>query len=366
MSLRVYTNLDELAELAEPWNRLAAGVPMRSYTWLGAWARHYADQRWQPRVCAVADGDKLIGLAPWRLEQSVRAGRVLRWLGDGEVCTDHLTVLVDPGHRVQVVNELADWLCEQQHEWDALDLDHSDSSDQTLSHLFEELARRGCAVESVPDDACWAVALPTDWEAYLALQSKSHRKQLRRAVRRVRDAQQCRWTPVASRDDWEQAWPILVELHQRRRQSLGEPGCFASSRFTAFHREVSLALLVEGGLRMSWLELAGRPAAAEYHLAGDDAVYAYQGGVDPDQLAEEPGRLSTIATLQHAMQEGKVSFDLLRGDEPYKAHWRATPQPTLRRRAAAPRRSARLRAQANRAADRVRGLLKTGIRRKGS
>ena len=44
------------------------------------------------------------------------------------------------------------------------------------------------------------------------------------------------------------------------------------------------------------------------------------------RLEEEPGRLSMIRTIQQAIAEGHHQFDLLRGDEAYKAHWRAVPR----------------------------------------
>ena len=108
------------------------------------------------------------------------------------------------------------------------------------------------------------------------------------------ESDRARWHQVTSASELPAAWAILVELHQRRRLSLGEPGCFASRLFHDFHREVTQRLLDRDQLRMSWLELDGSPAAAEYHLAGTADTYAYQGGVDPERLAEEPGRLSTI------------------------------------------------------------------------
>jgi CelD/BcsL family acetyltransferase involved in cellulose biosynthesis len=132
-------------------------------------------------------------------------------------------------------------------------------------------------------------------------------------------------------------------LHQRRRKSLGEPGCFASRLFHDFHREATERLLARGQLRLSSFELDGSPAAAEYHLADASTTYAYQGGVDPDRLAEEPGRLSTILCLRAAIAEGHTRMDFLRGDEPYKAHWRAAPQPTFDYRIIPNRRLARLR-----------------------
>jgi CelD/BcsL family acetyltransferase involved in cellulose biosynthesis len=102
-------------------------------------------------------------------------------------------------------------------------------------------------------------------------------------------------------------------------------------------------MLERGQLRMSWLSLDGTPAAAEYHFADNKATYAYQGGVDPDRLNDEPGRLSTILCLRRAIDEGHKRFDFLRGDEPYKAHWRAEPRTTYEYRAVPNRRLARLR-----------------------
>ena len=97
---------------------------------------------------------------------------------------------------------------------------------------------------------------------------------------------------------------------------------------------------------MSWLEIAGQPVAAEYHFARQDTTWAYQGGVDPDRIDEEPGRLSMIRTVQHAIGEGHKKLDLLRGDEPYKAHWRAEPPATCDIQIVPDRSTARWRSQA--------------------
>jgi len=350
---------DSLDEIADDWRQLAAGHPFRGYDWLATWWRHYAPTG-ELLVLAVRDDstNQLVGLAPWRIEQSARRGSVIRPLGDGEVCTDHSTPLAQLGCEQTVANELAQFLMEDFPDWDLLELSDTDANDPQLGLLTDALATRECVTRSRDADACWAIELPDDWETYLAMQSKSHRKQLRRAERRVLDSSDCHWHLVATPEEWQTAWPILVDLHQRRRQSLGEPGCFASAKFEAFHREASQALLTQGQLRMSWLELHGKPAAAEYSFASGDAWLAYQGGVDPDMLDDEPGRLSTIAMLRAAMAEGATTFDFLRGDEPYKAHWRAQPHLTLHRQFVPPRRSAQLRASA----DNLLGAVKTGLK----
>ena len=139
------------------------------------------------------------------------------------------------------------------------------------------------------------------------------------------------------------AFAALVDLHQRRWRSRGERGCFSSPRFSSFHRELAPRLLAAGSLLMSWLELDSRPVAAEYHLAGPGMVYAYQSGVEPAALRQQPGRLSNLATIRRAIERGDRAMDFLRGDEPYKAHWGAVPRRMCDFRVVPARRAARMR-----------------------
>lgn len=93
-------------------------------------------------------------------------------------------------------------------------------------------------------------------------------------------------------------------------------------------------------------------------MAGDGVVYGYQSGVAPEALEDEPGRIAAVATLQLAIADGYHAFDFMRGDEPYKAHWRAEPQTTVEYRVAAPRMTSRLRQTAWIAAQNVKQRLK--------
>ncbi|HQU46620.1 MAG TPA: GNAT family N-acetyltransferase, partial [Pirellulales bacterium] len=100
-----------------------------------------------------------------------------------------------------------------------------------------------------------------------------------------------------------------------------------------------------------------------YQVLGQDVVYAYQSGIDPAALGFEPGRLAMIATLRMAIEEGYRAFDLLRGDEPYKAHWRAHPRPSLQVSLWSARAADRFRGGAWRAGLQVRQWLRAGWKR---
>ena len=352
MHVLPYDNLTHLAACQEQWDGLSAGIPFRSWAWASTWWRHYGQPQSNRRLCVLAVRDqcgRLAGLAPFCLENRGPMGRVLRLLGSGEVCSDYLGLMCRPGLAEPVSEAIAQWLCRQagassaDQRWDLLRLEAVDAEDHPTLCLAEALGRAGCWVHRRPGPCCWRVDLPPTWDEYLGSLSKSHRKQVRRADRGLFASGRAVLRTVACRPELGQAMDLLEDLHQRRRGQLGQRGCFASARFGAFHRDVAAALLAQGQLQLHWLELDGRPVAAEYHLSGSGVLYAYQAGVDPEALGHQPGNLITQATLRRAIEQGFRSFDFLRGDEPYKAHWRSRPRPTLEIRAAADRAAARFR-----------------------
>jgi CelD/BcsL family acetyltransferase involved in cellulose biosynthesis len=167
--------------------------------------------------------------------------------------------------------------------------------------------------------------MPADWESLLAGLSKSHRKQLRRIERAY--AGRTRLVTARTSEELATGFALLVDLHNRRWAERGIEGVFASPELYAFHREATQRLLAAGQLRLSWLEVDGQPASADYALTGGRLIYAYQAGIDPSAAAHEPGTLAMIATLQELLAGQGGAIDFLRGDESYKQHWRATPRP---------------------------------------
>ncbi|MAT71434.1 MAG: hypothetical protein CMJ58_18150 [Planctomycetaceae bacterium] len=348
MRLAAYDNFDELEQCQSAWDRLADRCVFRTWRWLATWWRHYGseDPRCRLHVVVARDADEqVLGVLPCYVHASAISGRTLRLLGDGEVCSDHLGLLAATDNRGQVADAIADALLSDPS-WDALDFAAVDDGEPSTGLLLDRLQQRGCHVDTRPEQSCWTIDLPDSWDEFLAMQSKSHRKQLRRLDSRILQTDSAAWRHAATAEDFSIGWDVLEDLHQRRRQSLGEPGCFSWPRWRAFHEDIARQLLAAGELRLSWLELDGEPVAAEYHFARGSTVFAYQGGLSPEAADAEPGRLSLIACIQHAIGEGRRQFDLLRGDEPYKAHWRATPQAVHRVLAIPPRFAPRVRYRA--------------------
>lgn len=338
---------------AERWDELARQVPFRSFAWLSTWWEHYGPantQQASPRlfVLVVRDADGTpLGFAPWMLSSSLRTGRVLSMLGTGEVYSDYLSILAAPGHELQVADTLAQWLCGPGEKlWDIIDLTGVDLEDRTANLLVGALQSRSLTTHRRQGLSTWRLMLPDTWEGYLAQLSKSHRKKIRRLERSLLEPGQITIRQVEQPQDLQSAFELFVELHQRRWRSLNKPGCFGSPQFAAFLSAVTPRLFAAGQLRLLWLEHQGRPIAVDYMLSGNDVLYSYQGGIEPECLDLQPGRLELIAALQGAIAGGYRCYDFLRGNEPYKAHYGAEPRPTAAIRIVSPRISAQIRNQA--------------------
>jgi CelD/BcsL family acetyltransferase involved in cellulose biosynthesis len=339
MQVKRISSTAELAALAGQWTCLARGVPFRSWQWLIAWWRHFG-QRGELFVLSVRDPrGTLVGIAPWYMQRCGARGRVLRFLGSGEVCSDYLSILSTPEHEEAVTAAIAQWLSDaasphasngaRNNNWDLLELTGLAACDCAAAKLVAHLVDHGNAVHRRNGMNCWRIELPETWDEYVAGLSKSHRKQVRRVERRLLETGRAVLKTAANGRELQLGMKVLVDLHQRRRQSLGEPGCFSSPQFSEFLEEAAERMLDVGCVQLHWVELDGRPVAAEIHLTGGGVTYAYQAGVAPDVLDEEPGRIINIATLKKAIEDGQRGFDFLRGDEPYKAHWRAQPRPLI-------------------------------------
>lgn len=333
---------EELGPFEADWDRLADGVPFRRAAWQQAWWAAYGAADGQPApaaqlcVLVVRDAaDRIVGIAPWYVEQSLALGRALRFLGDGEVCSDFLGLLVEPGREADVAAALADWLhgaapgaargkCPLA--WDLLRFDEINADEPAHRALLAALAHRGATVFQHPGVQCWRRPLAESREALFAEFSKGHRKQLNRLLRRYFEAGRARVRRAESLEEHERAFARLVALHQLRWERAGEGGCFASPRFLAFHAAMAAQWHAAGLARLYWLELDGEPIAVDYYLLGRPVAYAYQGGLDPDRLDDEPGRLLMLGVLDDLRADGFTAVDFLRGDEPYKAHWRAEPR----------------------------------------
>jgi CelD/BcsL family acetyltransferase involved in cellulose biosynthesis len=362
---RIHSRIDA-ASWSDQWNSLAESVPFRQWEWLETWWHHYgAGKEWF--VLAIRDSDgRLAGVAPWFRQQVSAFGRVIHFLGSGQACSDYLTVLCAERDRCRVTSALADWLmaASESHSddgWDMLHLDGVTDEDGTMTELLARLEEHGCTVHQRSEMNTWRVPLPGSWDDYRKQLSKPNRRHVRLLQERLIDSGQLSSHVVTSRDELARVWEMLVDLHQRRRNELGQPGCFASPEFAGFARQAAELFFERDQLELLWVEQQGAPVGVQLGFLGGQTTYAYQVGTDPERRADSPGWLVHTASIKRAITLGHSAFDFLRGDESHKHRLGAKPHPLHTIRIVPPRIGPKMLHTAWVTGDAVKNWIKSGL-----
>jgi CelD/BcsL family acetyltransferase involved in cellulose biosynthesis len=308
------------------WRTLAGGAPMRSPEWLLNWWDVFAGPGDELYVILITESDgKLTGLAPL-YRQKAGGHATMRVLGARDNCTHHIDWLSAAGRERQVGEAVARFLLQNRQDWKRLLFEAVDADADAVRATTDHLTGKDCLVHQRTINSSWKIVLPATWEEYLQTLSRSLRRQCRKLQRQFIDSGKIRLHLAKTQQDLQEGFQVLLDLHAARWGSTRQPlGVFSDRKFRSFHEAVAREMLTQGKLRLAWLECEGKPLAIEYQFFDNRAVYAYQAGVDLSMSEYAPGRLSMMAAIQFAMAQGCQVFDLLGGDEPYKANWRAAP-----------------------------------------
>lgn len=333
MSLRIEQvgHVEQLSEsILRQWERLPLPSPMQSPAWLLTWWEVFGKaSQDELRLLLILEGDRLVGLAPWYLSHGFLGpaplgNLCLRFLGDGQTCSDHASVITERGYESQVAACLAEWL---QREagcgWHALQLEAVDDDDQQIQQLLACLSDTGLVMHHSNTSGCWSVELPETWAEYLGQLSKNHRKRCRRWERKYFNSQQAQ-IRVIEADELNRGWDRLAELNRQRREQKGDRSVFADPDFHQFHLQALASLVPRRQANLRELVIEGEVVAAEYVLCDAETVFCYQSGMQAGDHPDGYGNLSILALIRDAVQHGYRRIDFLRGDEDYKHHWGAT------------------------------------------
>jgi hypothetical protein len=92
--------------------------------------------------------------------------------------------------------------------------------------------------------------------------------------------------------------------------------------YPAFIRGLSAALAAAGALRLAFLELDGRPIAAQLWIIHHGTATQYKLAHERALDTFSPGTVLTMAMLERLLDEERITaLDLGLGDEPYKRLW---------------------------------------------
>jgi len=316
---RVLADIAQLRAIADEWDglyeRCPGATPFQHPEWIISWAEIFLPERIS--VIEVRSGSMLVGLAPFLIYP--RDGEhVLAFMAGG--ISDYLDPLIDPQCERQVVLAIFHAIQELDR-WTTLDLTDLPANSVLHRTLLAQLA--------TPHDQCSSLLLPKTPEELLQHFSRRQRANLRQARSRIQKAGGA-IVETATQPTLTEFLEDLFRLHATRWLGDGQPGVLADEKVEAFHRKTAPLLLAKGILQLHRLRLHQQTIAVIYTLLDRTTAYCYLQGYDPDFAGLSPGTYLMFAVIEGAIASGITKFDLLRGQEGYKQHWRAQSESTYR------------------------------------
>ncbi len=301
-------NFDSLAACwANPSHSLQWNSPFVLPAWLKTWWQELGAGT-ELYLGAVRQEEEVIGIAPLLVSEG-KASLV----GSVDVC-DYLDFVVAPGREVDFFSTLLDDLKEKGIS--RLELRPLRPDSTVLTHLVSVARSRGDEVVCHPEDVSSELDLPPTWEEYLAALTKKQRHEVRRKLRRLGEAgevkHRCLQVSRGEAGDYADTFLKLFAL------SRAEKASFMTAEMESFFRSMVENMAEIGLLSLGILELDALPVAMIVGFDYNGSYYLYNSAYDPRYNSLSVGLLCKILCIKESIEQGKKTWDFLKGDENYK------------------------------------------------
>lgn len=313
---------DQTQDCLQIWQTLEAqfeDVPlMCSSVWTSTWIEQYGDL--VPYSFVVASRDQIpcgICLLTEGVEQfdgplpikTLHLGTAGEPAADS-VCVEYNSLLIQPADQSAFMKALLELLSDHPT-WDSLHFDGFDSIElENWDLSFPEISVR--KIESRYFD----LQLIRDEEReVISGFGYSTRKNLRKNMKTYGNLT-TEWAETI--EQAESIFSDLVTLHQTRWQKEGQPGSYASERFTRFHEALIQKLIPTGQMGLFRVKIDDAVIGCVQVLIDRNRVLCYQGGSAEYQGKLSPGVITDYLCIEECFQRGFDAYDFLAGNSHHK------------------------------------------------
>ena len=308
--LQVHTldSIDALRQRAPAWDRLwqrsGVSLPTARAELVAQWLERFAPKA-TLRVLTVDDGGELVAALPLvgrRLRRLLPAGDLTwnYWSPNGEL-------LLDPQADVPAVcDRLAEAMARLR--WPLLWLEMVPLEFTYWQALLAALARRKLAVDVHPRYRIGQVEIRGTFADCQSQWPKSHRRNLRRDLRRLEQTGEVAWrfqskfTPAEVETGLRRAFEIETRSW---KESVGGSVLGTPAIFEFFVRQAR-QLAEWGSLRLAFLEQAGKPIAFDLGWTAKGVHHSFKVGYDAAYREYAPGQLLRRGLIERLFEEGEI------------------------------------------------------------
>ncbi len=309
--------VSQLGPLAPAWDQLVDEQSLPSPFLKSWWIENVAVGRLQ--ILCFFDGDDLVGGAAFEVDR-VGQGRLgverVRSVGQGVLAPDHLDVIALPTNRPEVLAATLEWLRRPGSR--VVDLDGV-SAEGSLG--------RALSAHEIERISAPYASLPEDLSAYFAGLPGQMRSTVKRGRNRfAKQGVTSTRVPAEDSAEVERALDSLAELHDGRwSEESSFLDAFEHFRAAVLHGSAHGEVLIhtlgshETGVVAIEVDL----------IAGGRACF-YQAGRRTEREWRGCGTVLRADLIDLIHGDGRTEYDMLRGNESYKADWATGERDLLR------------------------------------
>jgi len=334
ISIRKITTQAEFESLECVWNPLLESSSSRAlsltWEWQSTWWQVFGNGGRELNILIATQNSQIVGVAPLLRRTAPHYGLPftrLEFIGAGEdeadeICSEYLDFIIKQGLETEVVSAFLAYLYEVDTSWDEISLDAVHSESVNLKAIEESRPRNATPHQIVSIAKGAFITLPASYQEYFSRLGSNMRRDIRRDRRNV-ELESAELRIVESEQDFESNFRILIDLHEARWRPLGQPGAFASEKFTRFHHLLASRILNKGWIKLFILFVAGKPIAGLMVFAFDNKLLIYQSGLaESHSPALHPGTLIRDMSIEWAIRNGFSEWDMFRSRPgSYKIRW---------------------------------------------
>ena len=306
---------DVFSVLADEWDDLAqrgmTDTPFQTLAYQKAWWTHLHPENGHLHTITVRnEANELLAIAClYNLDGT------LYFNGCTEE-TDYLDLITKEEHAEAAWQVILDCLCSPNFpEWHSMDLCNIPQTSPTRTILSQEAQRRGFLFNERINEVCPVIPLPDTFAAYLDSIDSKQRREINRKLRRAKGAD-AELVVVGPDDDIDTAVTDFLDLLQKSTFEKRE--WLTDGRRAVFY-DTARAAQKAGTLQLLFIEVRGKKAAGLFNFDYKDRIWVYNSGLDPALFgALSLGVVITAKAIEYAIENGRATFDFLRGNETYK------------------------------------------------
>ncbi len=330
MQTEILTQWPHIAPLEKEWQALLANTQEHSLFLTWEWFCSWVEACQNPPdlfLIAVRDNaNQLVGIAPFYRSGLKLFGALqfqnLRVIGDYSTGFEYPDLLLQKGAEDAILSAIGHALLDSKPRWDTLWLPRMAGWTKALEH-WQSLREKLQGFIQQRSTVFSRIALPASMADYEASLSPNGRQQLRRKQRKLSKLAGMEIHRCANEAERQEFLQALFQLHERRWQEAGEPGCFNKRPLEKrFYQRFSQRALEQDWLQLWVLKHDNVIQCAQLGYVYQGVFHQLQEGFNPD-FFPGAGNVLRAHIIEHCINEGCREYDFLGGITPHKRRWGA-------------------------------------------